>query len=108
MIRRIRSVSVCGPHSLRVTFNDGKRKRVNLLPLLEGPIFRSLRDPAYFEKVSLDTTAGTIVWPNGADLAPEALFQLPTERVTSRRARSAAAKTPVARARGKRSGASRR
>ena len=78
-IRRIEKVEVCGPHSLRVVFNDGVAKRVNLLRLLEGPVFEPLRDPAYFGRVLLDPVAGTVVWPNGADLAPEAIYELPPE-----------------------------
>jgi hypothetical protein len=60
-----------------LTFKDGRHKRVNLLPLLEGPVFQPLRDPAFFARLSLDTMAGTIVWPNGADIAPETLYGLP-------------------------------
>ena len=70
---------VCGPHSLLVTFNDGEHQCVNLLPLLDGPVFEALRDPAYFARVVVDPVLGTVVWPNGADLAPEALYELPPE-----------------------------
>ena len=34
-----------------------------------------LRDPAYFRLVRLDETLGTVVWPNGADVAPETLYE---------------------------------
>lgn len=83
VITRIEKLEVVGPHSLRLTFNDGLRKRVNALPLLSGPVFEPLRDPAYFGQVLLDPVAGTVVWPNGADLAPEALRELPTEEAAS-------------------------
>ncbi|MGH3304769.1 MAG: DUF2442 domain-containing protein [Streptosporangiaceae bacterium] len=33
-----------------------------------------LNDPDYFARVAVDTEAGTIVWPNGIDLAPEPLY----------------------------------
>lgn len=79
MILRIEQAEVCGTHSLRLLFNDGTRKRVNLLPLLEGPVFEPVRDPIGFRCVTLDTVAGTVVWPNGSDLAPEALYDLPPE-----------------------------
>ncbi len=52
MILRIPEARVCGPHSLRLTFNDGTTKQVDVRPLLEGPIFKPLRDPAYFASVS--------------------------------------------------------
>jgi hypothetical protein len=38
MILHILEATVCGPYSLDLTFNDGTRKRVNVLPLLDGPI----------------------------------------------------------------------
>jgi len=80
MILHILEAQVCGPHSLRLTFSDGTRKRVNLLPLLDGPIFEPLRDLAYFARVVIDPVAGTVVWPNEADFAPEALYELQAEK----------------------------
>ncbi len=79
MILRIREAQVCGPHSLRLDFNDGTSKRVDVSPLLDGPIFKPLRDPAYFASVAVDPVCGTVVWPNGADFAPEALHELEAE-----------------------------
>jgi hypothetical protein len=79
MILRIHEAQVCGPHSLRLRFNDGTTKRVNVRPLLDGPIFEPLRDPTYFVCVTLDPVCGTVVWPNGADFAPEALHELEAE-----------------------------
>jgi hypothetical protein len=79
MILRILEYEVCGPHSLLLTFNDGTSKQVNLLPLLDSPIFEPLLDPIYFARVALDPVAGTVVWPNSADFAPEALHELPSE-----------------------------
>jgi hypothetical protein len=76
---RIVKAETFGSYSLDLTFKDGTRKRVNLLPLLEGPVFEPLRDPAFFARVTLDPVAGTVVWPNGADVAPETLYELPDE-----------------------------
>jgi Protein of unknown function (DUF2442) len=76
MILRIREARVCGPHSLRLTFNDGTTQQVNVRPLLEGAIVESLRDPARFARAMPDSICGTVVWPNGADFAPEALHEL--------------------------------
>ena len=80
---RVVKAKACGAHTLDLTFKDGTRKRVNLLPLLEGPVFEPLRDPKYFATVELDSVAGTVVWPNGADIAPETLYTLPSETRTS-------------------------
>ena len=79
MILRIVEATVCGPHSLRLTFSDGTRKRVNVFPLLDGPVFEPLRNPAYFARVAVDPIIGTTIWPNEADFAPEALCELPAE-----------------------------
>jgi hypothetical protein len=80
MILRIVQAEVCGPHSLSLAFNDGTRKVVNVWPLLEGPIFAPLRDPDYFAQGALDAVCGTVVWPNGADFAPEALYELAAQK----------------------------
>jgi hypothetical protein len=76
MILRILKAEVSGPYLLRLAFNDGTRKTVDIRPLLSGPVFEPLRDPSYFARVELDSACGTVVWPNGADFAPEALHEL--------------------------------
>lgn len=68
-----------GDHRLRVEFDDHTRKTVDLMPLLTGPVFEPLQDPQYFARVVVDPVSRTVVWPNGADLAPEALYELPDE-----------------------------
>jgi hypothetical protein len=80
MILHIVQALVCGPHTLELTFSDGSSRRVNVLPLLSGCIFEPLHDPRYFARVVVDPLVGTIVWPNEADIAPEALLALPEER----------------------------
>jgi len=85
---RVVKAVAAGRYSLDLTFRDGTRKRVNLLPLLNGPIFVRLKDPEYFARVELDSVAGTIVWPNGADIAPETLYDLPAEGKPNAKRRS--------------------
>jgi hypothetical protein len=82
MVLRIREARVCGPHSLRLTLSDGTTKQVDVTPHLDGPIFEPLRNPAFFARVTLDATCGTVVWPNGADSAPEALQELKAETMS--------------------------
>ena len=67
---------MCGGHLLYLEFDDGVTKRVDVYPLLSGPIFEPLLDPAYFARMELDEDFGVVQWPNGADLAPEALHDL--------------------------------
>ena len=54
-------------------FRDGTAGEVDLSKELWGEVFEPLRDPAYFKDFVLDPVARTLVWPNGADLAPEFL-----------------------------------
>lgn len=76
MILRITQSDVVGSHCLRLAFSDGTHKTVDVRPLLHGPVFEPLRDPTYFARAELDPACGTVVWPNGADFAPEALHEL--------------------------------
>lgn len=72
----IRDVEYLGGYRLRVTFADGKVSDVDLSEKLSGevgPIFEPLRDKTFFAKVVVDPELRTVVWPNGADLAPDAL-----------------------------------
>ena len=73
MIVRVTSADVCGDYRLRLEFNDGTSKTVDLEGHLYGPIFEPLKDPIYFAQGTLDPVCGTVVWPNGADIAPETL-----------------------------------
>ena len=95
---RVMKAQVCGPYSLDLEFKDGTRKRVNLRRHLWGPVFEPLKDPNYFRRVKLDRLAGTVVWPNGADIAPETLYSMraesvkPSSRVAPRAPKRAAKK----------------
>ena len=62
-----------GGYSIHVTFNDGKSGTIDFLQWLEGPIFEPLKDGEYFQRFFLD--GGTVSWPNGADIAPETLYE---------------------------------
>ncbi len=79
-ILRVTEMEQVGTYSLKVAFKDGTTKRVNLRPLLWGEVFEPLRDPDRFSEVYLDEKMGTVAWPNGADLAPEALHELEDEQ----------------------------
>lgn len=71
---RVTDVEALEGYRLRLGFSDGTRRVVDLANELSGPIFEPLRDPRLFRQVGLDHELGTIVWPNGADMAPEALY----------------------------------
>ena len=65
-----------GGHRLRIGFEDGASGDVDFSQEAWGGVFAPLADPEYFGQVRLDDELGTIVWPNGADIAPETLHQL--------------------------------
>ena len=62
-----------GQYRILVTFNDGSEKTIDFRGWLEGPIFGPLKEVAYFQRFFID--GGTIAWPNGADIAPETLYE---------------------------------
>jgi Protein of unknown function (DUF2442) len=64
-----------GDYRLRLLFDDGTAGDVDLSSMECKGVFELQRDPKYFAKVKVDSEAATIVWPNGADLAPETLYQ---------------------------------
>ena len=67
-------VAVPRPHLMRLLFDDGAVRDIQYLPEeARGSLLEPLRDPDYFARVSVDPEAGTVVWPNGLDLAPEVL-----------------------------------
>ena len=54
-------------------FRDGRTGEVDLAPALNGPVFEPLKDVNYFRQFSVHPEFETLVWPNGADIAPEYL-----------------------------------
>jgi hypothetical protein len=53
-------------------FDDGTEKQIDVSQWFKGPVFESLKDPKIFKKFFIE--AGTLAWPNGVDIAPEALY----------------------------------
>jgi Protein of unknown function (DUF2442) len=70
----VTAVDVVGEHCLQLAFEDGVKGELDLSTWHWHGVFEPLADPSYFEQVTLDEELGTIVWPNGADIAPETLY----------------------------------
>ena len=71
---RVTAVAPSEGFVLRLGFDDGTTREVDLENELWGPIFEPLRqDPELFRQVRVDGELGTIVWPNGADMDPDVL-----------------------------------
>ena len=79
-IVHVAGVELMGPHRLFLRFDDGANGEVDFSNRHWRGVFESLADPTYFARVQLDEELGTIVWPNGADMAPETLYFLATGR----------------------------
>jgi Protein of unknown function (DUF2442) len=60
---------------LRLTFADGLSGDVDVLDRMRGPVFEDARTPDGFAKAKRDAETGTVVWPGGADLAPDTLYE---------------------------------
>lgn len=63
-------------YRLRLSFNNGEQGEVDLSAELDGEIFEPLRDQALFSTARHDPILRTVVWNNGADIAPEFLLEL--------------------------------
>ncbi len=72
----VKFVKYISDYKLWVVFDDGTSGEVDLDGVLDGPIFEPLKDLAIFKRVAVDPELETVVWPNGADLAPEFLKEL--------------------------------
>lgn len=74
---RVRTVEALPEMCLHVVFVDGTSGEVRMRRFLEsaeveGTIFEPLRDPDVFKQVRVEL--GTVTWPNGADIAPDAMY----------------------------------
>ncbi len=57
---------------IAMRFNDGTEKHIDISQWFKGPVFKPLKDPKFFAKFFVE--GGTLAWPNGVDIAPEALY----------------------------------
>ena len=81
ILPQLLSARHAGAYRVLLRFDDGTEAIVDLESELWGEMFEPLRDPARFCEFRVDPELRTLVWPNGADLAPEHLY----ERASARR-----------------------
>ena len=75
MIPRLLEARCVRDFVLHLRFANGAEGEVDLEHELEGEVFAPLRDPAYFRRVRFHPELRAAVWPNGADFAPEFLYE---------------------------------
>jgi hypothetical protein len=81
MLRDVVEVKPLGRKRIFVRFEDGVAGEVDLADVIEFTgIFATLLDDKEFARVRVDAELGTIVWPNGADVAPELLYDCVTRQ----------------------------
>jgi len=73
MILHVKEAKYLHDYVIWIKFNDGIVGEVNLEQELTGEIFGPLKDKELFKSFKVDPVLETIVWENGADLAPEFL-----------------------------------
>ncbi|MCY3018214.1 MAG: DUF2442 domain-containing protein [Planctomycetota bacterium] len=73
-MNEVKRIEYRGSYVYHIVFDDGLGADLDLTPYLgQGPVFEALKDPALFRQARIE--GGTIAWPNGADIAPESLYE---------------------------------
>ena len=73
MIPRVLEARHAGDYKIWLRFADGLEGEIDVAEVLWGPVFEPLKAVSEFAKLYADPECRTVVWPNGADLAPESL-----------------------------------
>lgn len=74
MIPRLIEAKHVHAFTLHLRFSDGTEGEVDLEQELDGEVFKPLKNPAYFQRFTVHPELHTVTWPNGADFAPEFLY----------------------------------
>ena len=74
MFLHIKHAKYLDKYKVEVEFSNGRVGIADLSEVLNGPVFEVLKDTGKFSSLKVDPELETIVWPNGADIAPEYIF----------------------------------
>lgn len=78
MFMEITNAEYIDAYKIKLEFNNGEIRIIDLESSLIGPIFHPLKDISYFKQFSIPYN--TIQWENGADFAPEYLYEISIEK----------------------------
>ena len=76
IMRWVIEASYLDGYKLKVRFDNGESKVVDLQPHIDGPIFEPLKDLDFFRSFYVNHDIDTIVWPNNADFSPDFLYEI--------------------------------
>jgi hypothetical protein len=76
MFLHVTNVTHLKEYQLRLIFDNGIKKDVDLQAELYGEVFEPLKEIDFFKQVEVNPETNTIEWPNGADFAPEFLYEI--------------------------------
>jgi hypothetical protein len=75
MISRVAEARYIRDYTIHLRFTDGAEGDVDLRDELYGEVFEPLKDRTLFQQFSVHPEFHTLTWPNGADIAPEFLYE---------------------------------
>ena len=82
MLRDVVEARPVGAYRVYLRFDDGVAGEIDLAALITfDGVFAPLRDPQHFRELRVAPELGTICWPNGADIAPETLYEATLRRL---------------------------
>jgi hypothetical protein len=84
MFLHVVNVKYLDQYKLLLTFNNDTAKVVDLQNELDGAVFEPLQEIDLFQQVYVSEETQTIEWPNGADFAPEFLYEIGREPTTEK------------------------
>ena len=74
MIPQVKTAKYVSGFTIHLLFTDGTEGEIDLYDELYGDMFEPLKDRTFFSRVTVHPDFHTLCWPNGADFAPEFLY----------------------------------